>query len=99
MLIPNVLGQSGTAIPTRYVVTEPPTKSRGRVNTAANKAIACGPRRYPGRTVVQERLLRVVMIRAAGLGASVTLLQLTGGEAPGQAMTGSSTMPGGMGSV
>ena len=39
MLIPNVVGQSGTASPTRYVVTEPPTYKSGKVKTAAPKAI------------------------------------------------------------
>ena len=41
MLMPNVVGQSGTAMPTRYVVTRPPTKRSGQVKAVVNSAIAC----------------------------------------------------------
>jgi hypothetical protein len=41
----NVVGQSGTAMPTRYVVTSPPTNSSGQVKAAATTATRCGPLR------------------------------------------------------
>ncbi len=43
--MPKVFGQSGTARPTRYVVTEPPTYKSGSVKTAAPRANKCAAQR------------------------------------------------------
>ncbi len=45
MLAPKVVGQSGTAIPTLYVVTRPPTNRSGQVKAVARTANQCGPGR------------------------------------------------------
>ena len=42
MLCPNVVGQSGTDMPTRKVVTVPPKRSSGKVRIAAHIAVRRG---------------------------------------------------------
>src|SRR5215813_5157273 len=74
MLYPKVVGQSGTASPAPVLVTNPPTKRRGKVATAVNRARRRGQGESGSLNRCVESAMCLVMARDRGLGAQPAVL-------------------------
>src|SRR5262249_31457491 len=74
MLYPKVVGQSGTASPAPVLVTNPPTKRRGNVATAVNRARRRGQGESSSPDRCVESAMCLVMARDRGFGAQPAVL-------------------------